>query len=139
MKHINLLAVIFSAFSFSWAQSEFISYFAQVGDGLGLTAALVLVNSSPSLATGTVSFFRSDGGPMVLTIEGVKASKFNFSIPRSTKLLQTNGASAPSQAGWALVTSDRSLEGVALFQFSNSKSELVSEAGVSRSIPLNVS
>ncbi len=118
------------------AETEFRSYFAHVGDGQGLTTAIVVVNPRNSSVTGSLRFFTSSGLSMSVTIGNTRTAKFDFAVAaKSSVRLQTQGDSNPVQSGWALLTSSAPLEGVALFQFW-SQTRLITEAGVSRSVPV---
>ncbi len=139
MRLLRLIVVFVAVHSVSCllqAEVEFRSYFAHIGDGQGLTTAIVVVNPRNSPVTGSLRFFTSTGLSMSLSIGSIRAAKFDFAVPAKSSLrLQTQGDSNPVQSGWALLTSSAPLEGVALFQFW-SQTHLITEAGVSRSTPV---
>ena len=81
-------------------------------EGLGWTTQVVLTNSSNSLQTGSLRFIGQGGAgvnaaPLEMTINGVTASEFNYSIPAgSTVRYATSGTSTEVTVGSVEITSD---------------------------------
>lgn len=72
-----------------------LAYFAQFGDGQGITSTAVLVNPSPALpAIGRVRLFDSDGNPLSVSINGAAQNGgFDFRIPPvGVSFVATSGA-----------------------------------------------
>ena len=116
----------------SWIQQNLgsvamVLYFAQVGDGQGLTSDVVLTNpSATATAAGTLELLDDAGAPFLVGFVENSAlvgpiplgltNTMNFSIPpRGTLTLSTDGQGATAQAGAAVVSSDGMLGGVVRF------------------------
>ena len=110
-------------------------YFAQVGNGQGLTSEMVLTNpSATATVSGQVDFFDDDGLALSVGIVGVggDVSSLEFSIPpRGEVTISTDGQGEVGTVGSAVVSADRVLGGVVRFQISGS-----GIAGVGASEPL---
>ena len=112
-------------------------YFPHFADGGGWTTQVILVNPTDGTLTGTVQFFEQGTGsvaaqPVSMTIDGVTASTFSYTIPgRSSQRLQTAGTGSSIQAGSVRVTPSTTQvpSGLAVFSL-KSGGVTVAEAGV---------
>ncbi len=110
-------------------QEDFAIYFAQFGNGEGLTSEVVLINPSRSTtANGNIEFFDDEGAPFSIVqavsntdgpssqiLTAVTASTFEFSIaPLGTVSIATDGR-GDLAAGSASVTSETPVSGVIRF------------------------
>ena len=109
-------------------QENFEIYFAQFGNGEGLTSEVVLINPSRSTtANGNIEFFDDEGGPFLLEEEAKVTSGFSsqvfagtgnvfeFSIaPLGRVSIATDGR-GDLAAGSAAVTSETPVSGVVRF------------------------
>lgn len=112
--------------------------FAHLGDGTSpvgiLKSAVVLVNNSHQPVSGRLEFFRSQGGPLEVTIEGVTGSSFDFELPaRGSRIFETAGVSQPLITGWARALSGGTVEGSVLFILEDEAGNPVREAGIAAS------
>lgn len=108
-------------------------YFPQVADGQtgGARFQTSLTFLNPSEDTkAKVEFFHSDGTPMPLSLGSLgTGAVFEIALhPRQTLSVQTNGA-GELQAGYARVTADETVAGIALFTYSEN-GMILTEAGV---------
>lgn len=105
-------------------------YFAQIGNGQGLTSEIVLINpSATETVSGQINFFNDDGSPLSIEIASVEAvplttarspaqtgSSVSFSVaPLGSVVLSTNGQGNPV-TGAAVVTPSGPLGGVIRFR-----------------------
>jgi len=110
-----------------------ILYFPQVADGQtgGARFQTSLIFLSPSEDTkAKVEFFHSDGTPMPLSLGSLgTGAAFDIALrPRQTFVAQTNGV-GELQAGYARLTADETVAGIALFTYSET-GMILTEAGV---------
>ena len=91
-------------------------YFAQFGDGEGVSSTLILVNPLEETATGTVKLMDGDGNPLQVAINGVvEEGSFEFEIAgRGVGFYATDGAGELVR-GWVEVEADLPLGGTILF------------------------
>ena len=107
-------------------------------DGGGWTTQIVLLNTTDSGQSGLVEFFgqgsvAAPAGPVEVTIDGVKASAFSYTLPgRSARLLVTEGGLEPVRSGSVrIVPAAASSAPAASAIFSYRRSGItVTEAGV---------
>jgi len=109
-------------------------YFPQFVDGGGYTTALVLLNTSNIVETGTIQIFDDNGAPLTVNqVGGTTDSSFKYSIPVGGVFrLQTDGFPASARAGWVLLTPDAGTStpvGAGVFSY-GSGGILVSESGI---------
>ncbi len=109
-------------------------YFPQFVDGGGYTTALVLLNTSTSVETGTLQIFDDSGAPLAVNqVGGTTDSSFKYSIPVGGVFrFQTDGFPASVKAGWVLLTPDAPTStpvGAGIFSY-GSGGILVSESGI---------
>jgi hypothetical protein len=108
-------------------------YFAQFGNGGGLTSDIVLQNLSDSeTAAGSIQFFDPEGGPFEVGLEGGESqSSVEFSVdPLDVVTVSTDGLGNDALAGSAVVVSSGSLGGVIKFEVAG-----IGVAGVGSSLP----
>ncbi|MBI4444730.1 MAG: PQQ-dependent sugar dehydrogenase [Acidobacteria bacterium] len=110
----------------------------QVGDGTTaagvFTTSLLLVNTLEQEIEVEAQFYRSDGSPLAVSIEGSLDSRFLFRLkPRSSRVFRTAGHLEPAVAGWAELTADQPFTAAVLFAMVSSSGEAISEAGVDAS------
>lgn len=107
---------------------------AHIGDGtssgLSIKSSVILMNNLTAPCAGTVQFYLSTGGEMMVTIGGTRASTFNFSLaPNAVTRFLTSGTGA-LQTGFAVVSMDQPITGTGLFSIYNSQGALDTEVGV---------
>jgi hypothetical protein len=110
------------------------TYFPQFVDGGGYTTALVLLNTSNIVETGTLQIFDDSGAPLAVNqVGGTTDSSFKYSIPVGGVFrFQTDGFPASARAGWVLLTPDAPTStpvGAGIFSY-GSGGILVSESGI---------
>ena len=104
--------------------------FAHLGDGGGIQTVFLISNSVEAEATVTLSFFKSDGSSLSLTIGQETTSTFTLTIGvGGTVKLITSGTSDPIQTGWARLTSTQAVSAQELFEI-RVNNELVTQAAV---------
>ncbi|MDA2933821.1 hypothetical protein MYX82_05705 [Acidobacteria bacterium AH-259-D05] len=109
-------------------------FFAQFGNGQGLTSDIVLTNPSTTLtATGKVDFLDDNGLSFSVAVVGTgETTSVDFSIlPLGTVTISTDGQGEIT-VGSAVVSSDSTLGGVVRFNISG-----IGIAGVGASQPLS--
>jgi len=109
-------------------------YFPQFVDGGGYTTALVLLNTSTAVETGTLQVFDDNGAPLAVNqVGGTTDSSFKYSIPIGGVFrFQTDGFPASVKAGCVLLTPDAGTStpvGAGVFGYS-SGGFLASESGI---------
>ncbi len=115
--------------------------FPQVADGISEGSSwrteMHLANRDIVPCHVSVRFYGDDGAPMILVIQGQNSSQFDFTLPPlGTLNLETEGLGA-LKTGWASVTADQSLSGIAIFSFFDAKGELQDAVGTGASIDLS--
>ena len=109
-------------------------YFAQFGNGQGLTSEIVLTNPSVTdTLSGEIDFFDDDGLPLSVGIAGTgETTRVDFSVlPLGAVTISTDGQGEVT-VGAAVVSSDRPSGGVVRFSISG-----IGIAGVPASQPLS--
>ncbi len=109
-------------------------YFPQFADGGGYATALVLLNTSGGVETGTLQLFDDNGVPLAVNqVGGTTDSSFKYSSPEGGVFrFQTDGFQESVKAGWVLLTPDAGTStpvGAGIFSYS-SEGILVSESGI---------
>lgn len=106
-------------------------HLAHFADGGGYVTELVLQNNSGTQLAGIIEVRDTQGAPLALTIDGVTASSFSYSLGASaTRILRTSGTAATVRTGSLSVQGGALTPDVALL-FSYSKGGiLVTQAGV---------
>ena len=112
--------------------------FPLYADGGGWASAVVLINPTDSIISGTAQFYSNGttstpGAPVNLIANGTATSSFSYMIqPRAAFKLQTAGTGSAVQTGWVKVTPNSGTvapSGLVVFS-SQSKGVRVSEAAV---------
>ena len=112
-------------------------FFPHFADG-GWTTQVILVNPTDGTLTGNVQFFSqasgtAAGSPAMVTVDGVTASSFAYSIPgRSSRRFPTSGTPTATTAGSARIVPDGGTttpSGLGVFSFKPGQFT-VAEAGV---------
>ncbi len=113
--------------------------FAQVGDGQipgtekFFQTTLILINQTAHSTSGTIEFFDNSGNPLVVTINGVSASSFPFTLGSSrTARFRTSGTGAV-KVGWAHVHSEQPISGTATFGIRDNTGRVYTDVGVEES------
>ncbi|HYK90499.1 MAG TPA: choice-of-anchor tandem repeat NxxGxxAF-containing protein [Acidobacteriota bacterium] len=121
---------------FSVTFEPFKLYFPQMADGEGWKTKVMLANRATVAATGTISFYGDDGQPLSLSVSGQIQNQISFTIPPlGATNFQTDG-SGSLKHGWALVQTDQSLAGIAIYSSFNSSGTFLDEVGVPASLNL---
>jgi hypothetical protein len=136
--HLALLLILASVAAVAQQLTFFFPQIADGGPNPIFRTAIVLINNGDVVANGTIRFVRPDGTPFVLTLkDGRTGSEFTFKLePKQTALLETTGE-GQLRNGYAVVTSDRTIGGTAIFSQFDATGKLVTEAGVPASPNLN--
>lgn len=111
-------------------------WFPQIANGsfggVYFTTSLLLVNYSALPASGNVTFFNSDGSPMLSTFapgQEPSGSAFFTIPPHGNRVVKTDGA-GPGASGYAILRSSVRIGGSVVFSQHASTGELITEAGV---------
>jgi glucose/arabinose dehydrogenase len=97
---------------------------------------IVFVNNENIPVSGNLQFYSSDGQLASMTIGGVTATAFPFSVNgRSSTVLETDAASAPLFVGWAEVFVDGEVSSTLQYILKNVSGKPVAEAGIQSSPP----
>ncbi len=115
--------------------------FPQVADGnsgdISWHTEIHLANRDLEPCHVSVQFYGDDGAHVILAIQGQNSSQFDFTIPPlGTLNLETEGQGV-LKTGWASVTADQSLSGIAIFSFFDAKGELQDAVGTGAGIDLS--
>ena len=106
--------------SFSVVDTGISMVFAHMGDGKlagtqSFKTTFILVNDSKQDASGTIEFYDNDGNPLELTLEGVTASSFDFTLKAGEVKRFVTSGTGQVKSGWAHVHSDQPIGGTASF------------------------
>ena len=113
-------------------------FFPHFADGGGWTTQVILVNPTDGTLTGNVQFFTqgsdtASGAAATVTVDGVAASSFAYSIPRrSSRRFLTSGSPTGTTSGSARIVPDggsTTPSGLGVFSFKPGQFT-VAEAGV---------
>ena len=107
--------------------------FARVTDGdtaIGqFRSSILIANEGDEETSGELFFVSPDGVQQAMTIDDVTDTSFRFTVPpKSTRILKTDGISDPFFPGWAVIFSERRLNGSVILQLSNGD-QVFAEAG----------
>jgi hypothetical protein len=109
-------------------------YFPQAADGGGYRTSFILINPGDTATTAKLEFSADDGSALSLPIGGTLKSSVDVPIPaKGTARLITDGTSSGIKVGWVRVTAPTKVGGSSIFQTSDSKGKITSEAGVAAS------
>ena len=112
--------------------------FPQIADGVsgGVSwrTCIQLANREIADAHVSVQFYGDDGNPTMLSIQDQDSSQFTFTIPPlGTLKLDTQGL-GELKTGWAIVTADQSLSGIAIFSSFDTEGGLLDAVGTGAAI-----
>ncbi|HEY3130236.1 MAG TPA: hypothetical protein VGL91_12325 [Acidobacteriota bacterium] len=111
--------------------------FAQIADGGGYRTIFLVLNQNDQSVDITVKFFKDDGTPLALTVDGISGSVLTASIPAGgTRKMVTAGTASGAQVGWAQLTATGEVGAQILFEFSSS-GQLVTQAAVESPGPVD--
>ena len=100
------------------------------GAGLSISTMPILFNITEEQATGKIDFFKGDGTPNEVRLAGEATSSVPFSIaPGGVFRVETDGTGELA-VGWARVSMDQSLSGVAIFTIKDTSGETLAAVGV---------
>jgi hypothetical protein len=109
-------------------------YFPQVADGNSYRTNLILMNPQETGTTARLEFYRSDGTPLSVSINGISRSSHDLPLPaRGVAHFFTDGGSADLNVGWIKATSPAAILGSSIFQ-TRAGNRTLSEAGVASSL-----
>jgi len=120
---------------FSWR-----AVLANAADGPALNGTfhsrVVLANNGDVDASGSLRFYSSDGELASMTIDGVTAMEFPFTVrSRSSTVLETDAASDPIFVGWAELFVDREVFGTLQYTLKDAAAKPWAQAGILSSPP----
>ncbi len=117
-----LLGTIAVAFTFAPLYAADIVYagggaLSQIVDGGGTRTILTLINLDSSVAPYALYFYDDNGNPLTLsTTAGVPSSVLAGTLnPDASVIIQTNGGGASVLEGWALLITNNTIAGSAVF------------------------
>jgi hypothetical protein len=118
-------------------------YFPHIANGAfgdsSFSTSIVLLNCSSQTATGGISFFKSDGTSLKVSL--TSDSNLNdthwFSVPPWGGLLLKTDGTGQGASGYAIVTSTAPIGGNAILSQYDSQGALMTEAGVGNSTPMD--
>jgi len=97
---------------------------------------IVLANNGSDEVTGSLRFYTSNGQLASMTMDGVTATEFSFTVTgRSSTVLETDGLSEPIFIGWAEVFVDGEVTSTLQYVLKNAAGKPVAEAGIVSSPP----
>ncbi len=108
--------------------------FPQAADGelggLSVSTTPVLFNNTDQPASGVIEFFKGDGTPNLVRVNGEATSSIPFDIaPLGVFRVDTDGVGEIA-VGWARVTMDQPLAGVVIFTIKDAAGSIVAAVGV---------
>jgi Leucine-rich repeat (LRR) protein len=114
-------------------------YLPQFVNGGGYATAVLLINRSTSVETGTLELFSNDGSPLIAgQAGGASSASFSYSIPPlGGYVFQTDALPADSSLGWVRVTptgGSSTPAGAGIVQYSQ-KGILTTETGIASAVP----
>ena len=112
--------------------------FPQAADGevggFKVSTTPVLFNNTGKQAAGMIEFFQGDGSFNEVGVGGVATSSIPFNIPpRGVFRVDTDGVGELG-VGWARVTMDQPLAGVAIFTIKDAQDRIVAAVGVNAAL-----
>ena len=97
---------------------------------LKVSTTAILFNNTQNPASGVIEFFKGDGSPNEISVVGKSTDNILFDIePGGVYRVNTDGTGELA-VGWARVTMDQPLAGVAIFTIRDSAGEIVAAVGV---------
>jgi hypothetical protein len=134
--NLNLEGIppVFSTIPVSVDEAATTLYFPQVADGNGYRTNLILMNPQETGTTARFEFYRSDGTPLIVSINGTPRSSHDLPLPaRGVAHFFTDENSADLNVGWVKATSPVAILGSSIFQ-TRAGNRILSEAGVASSL-----
>lgn len=117
-------------------QPSFRTYFPQIAVGGPINTTVSMLASSATTASSGILFLFSDNGtPLEATSGDLTSAEFPVSLPAGGSSFTTLGGGAEAEQGWAVLETDRPVDGVATFRII-SNGVLRSIAGVLGTSPL---
>jgi hypothetical protein len=108
-------------------------YMPQLADGSGYKSHILLLNPQGNSAIAMIEFFKDDGTPQSIPIEGQLLTSREVVInPNGVARIVTDGISSEAKVAWVKVTSTVPIYGSTIFQTID-QGRIISEAGVSSS------
>ena len=112
--------------------------FPQAADGevggFKVSTTPVLFNNTGKQAAGMIEFFQGDGSFNEVGVGGIATSSIPFNIPpRGVFRVDTDGVGELG-VGWARVTMDQPLAGVAIFTIKDAQDRIVAAVGVNAAL-----
>ncbi len=112
--------------------------FPQAADGaageLSISTTVILFNDRDDAASGVIEFFKGDGTLNEVGVGGQSTNSIPFDIgPGGVFRVSTDGTGELA-VGWALVTMDQPLAGVAIFTIRDSAAQIVAAVGVNSAL-----
>jgi|GEM_PF-2484022 len=118
-------------------RTDFVSYLAQYADGPipgtgALQTTILITNLSDSTASGSLEFFRSDGTPETVEVNGEVSDLFDLDIPPySARTFSTPASLTTLVVGYARISSNVPVEATGIFRTVDTSGNIISEAGLS--------
>jgi hypothetical protein len=119
--HVFVSLTIFlglPSFSFSQTGAAYTYYFAHLASGGVWRTTFTYVNPTDSFVACNTSFYSQSGGPLTLSVGGIKSSFVPYNIvPRGTVHSQTDAdPTGPVRVGWAKAVCDGPIQASVLFR-----------------------
>jgi len=144
MKRVLIAMIFILAATAAASAQSFTYYFPQIVAGAGWRTTVFISNAtSAGVASGSVTFTRSDSGPFLETwidevgndvTGGGNVIAFQLAPGQSRKY--TALGEVPLTVGYAMVTANASVLGTAMFTQLDGAGNILAEAGVPMGIPL---
>jgi hypothetical protein len=120
LKLLPVTAIVFGIPNFSFCQTsaEYNYYFAHIASGGVWRTTFTYVNPTDKFITCNTAFYSDTGGPLSLSIGGVKGSVFPYNlVPEGTIHSQTDAdPNGKVQTGWARAVCDGPIQASVLFR-----------------------
>jgi hypothetical protein len=113
--------------------------FAQIADGpFGSggkfdRTSFFLINDSLQNASGTISFYTDAGQPLTLTMDGVTAATFPFTLAKGAQRRFTTSGGGDFKKGWAMMLADQPVTGTSEFEVRDAAGTVYGDVGVTES------
>jgi hypothetical protein len=104
------------------------------GSGKFFCTSFMLVNDSEQKATGSIAFYNNSGQPLTLTLNGVAASSFPFTLLKGAQRRFTTSGGGDWKVGWAMMLADQPVTGTCAFQILDDTQKVYGDVGVSESV-----
>lgn len=113
--------------------------FAQMADGpIGNSGrfyrtSFMLVNDSLQNASGTLAFYDNAGGPLTVTLDGITAASFPFTLVKGSQRRFSTSGTGDLKVGWAMMLADQPVTGTSEFEVRDSNQKVYGDVGISES------